>query len=238
MTKPDYAYKAEILATDLCKLANQIDKAFYADWKLHTTGEVITSKLDADTAEQLRCFLLSRDERAYQEARKINKARYKRVDRLRSRIERIVSQNEHPVFLTLTFTDDTLVKTSADTRRQYVRKYLKSFSDDYVANIDFGEKKGREHYHAVVDRPAPLEAWERQCGAINVQPIIIDRWKRVPKRYRTLSLEEQQARMLADTQAKLSKYVAKLTNHAIKATTRRTAIIYSEPARARQNGQT
>lgn len=53
--------------------------------------------------------------------------------------------------LSLTFTDDVLNSTNPDTRLKYVRDYLNSTFDDYFACIDFGKKKGREHYHAIVN---------------------------------------------------------------------------------------
>lgn len=54
------------------------------------------------------------------------------------------------VFLTLTFTDKVLLNTNRKTRRRYVRDYLNSQGYLYVANIDYGEDKGREHYHALI----------------------------------------------------------------------------------------
>lgn len=62
-------------------------------------------------------------------------------------------------FLTLTFRDDVLAKTSEVTRRRYVARYLKSQSDTYVANIDYGKTTEREHYHAIVLGYVDLDAW-------------------------------------------------------------------------------
>lgn len=111
------------------------------------------------------------------------------------------------LFLTLTFNDETLKDTSADTRRQYVRKYLKQFNCKYVANIDFGKENHREHYHAVICADKiDLSSW-RIHGNINVE------------RVRNRNIERDNTR--------LSKYICKLSNHAIKETTKRSSLIYS-----------
>jgi len=111
------------------------------------------------------------------------------------------------LFLTLTFNDNTLNQTSAETRRKYVRRYLKQFNCAYVANIDFGSENGREHYHAVINTSRIDLALWRSYGNINVE------------RVRNKSIELNKTR--------LSKYISKLSNHAIKETTRRCCLIYS-----------
>ena len=113
-------------------------------------------------------------------------------------------KNGECLFLTLTFTDEILGKTTEDTRRQAVRRYLKSFGVPYVANIDYGKKNGREHYHGVIQIPR-IDYSAYTYGAINGE--------------RIRSVEDY---------TKLSKYVAKLTNHAIKQTNKRQVIIYSK----------
>lgn len=232
MKKIDYAYKAQILRSGLCEKVNQIDRAVYAEYAFLSSGEVITTALDYDTANDLRCFLLKQDEKAFKEAKKINNARYKRVLRLKLRIAAILTHCERPCFLTLTFSDETLERTSADTRRRYVRRYLAFYGVPYVANIDFGAKNGREHYHAVIGCPVDLDFWNAKCGFALSECITPNRWKTVPKKYANLSPAEQSERMHYDTLVRLSKYVAKLTNHAIKETTKRSAVIYYAPNKA------
>lgn len=181
-----------------------------------------------DTAVEKRCFLLENFPKEYTEAEKINFARYKRVIRLRERIKKILTTSDTVIFLTLTFTDDALAKTSPDTRRQYVRRYLGQFGFDFVANIDFGAKNGREHYHAVVGGKIDLKPWTEKMGGTNVRIVKAPEFtqKRVPKRYQGLPQEEIEKRMAIDDEKALSKYVAKLTNHAIKETTKRSCCIY------------
>lgn len=147
--------------------------------------------------------LLSNPETAifYCEAKKINHASYKRSQRLETRISKIIQKPS--LFLTLTFKNEVLETTSEETRRRYVTRFLKDFGVPYVANQDFGSKGGREHYHAILQMESinPL-SW--QFGALNVKKV----------------------RDTNDSLA-LAKYVSKLTNHAIKESTKRSAIIYS-----------
>lgn len=53
-----------------------------------------------------------------------------------------------------------------------------------------------------------------------------ERLRKIPKRYAALSAEEIEKRMQDDNEKRLAKYVAKLTNHAIKETTKRSVIMY------------
>ena len=118
----------------------------------------------------------------------------KRNQRLRKRISNIIECDS--LFLTFTFTDEVLAKTNQDTRQQYVRRFLKSISKNYVANIDFGGKFGREHFHAVciVSEKVDYTSWK--YGALNGE--------RVRKNSSPLAL---------------AKYVNKLVYHATKETT-------------------
>lgn len=137
-------------------------------------------------------------------AMKLNHNEYKRVRRLKQKMLASVLSNK-ALFLTLTFSDDTIARTTIPTRRRYVSRYLKSQSAFYIANIDFGARNGREHYHAVVvGQSIDYNAWH-SLGAIKGLKI-------APTRNDT---------------TRVSKYVAKLSNHAIKETTRSVRLIYS-----------
>jgi hypothetical protein len=137
-------------------------------------------------------------------AQRLNHNEYKRVRRLKEKmLESVLSDNA--LFLTLTFNSDTIARTTIPTRRRYVARYLKSQSAFYIANIDFGARNGREHYHAVVvGQSIDYKAWH-SLGAIKGLKI-------APTRNDT---------------TRVSKYVAKLSNHAIKETTKQFRLIYS-----------
>lgn len=131
-----------------------------------------------------------------------NKRRWMRV---RAGVRRLL-QNDAALFVTLTFTDDCLASTSAKTRREYVRDYLKSQTDDYMANIDFGKKNSREHYHALVRACSiDLTPWREAHGSINV------------KRVKVAS--QLDAEGFQKSVGRLSHYIDKLTNHALKGVT-------------------
>jgi len=137
------------------------------------------------------------------EIKKISKARNHRVSRLRSRIASII---ECPsLFLTLTFTDNVLETTTPQQRRRYVREFLSKYGVAYVANIDFGKLNHREHYHAVIG-----------CSRVSHKD-----WKFGDIDFKHIRLTNNR------TDSKIAKYIAKLSNHAIKETTKRSVLIYS-----------
>lgn len=125
----------------------------------------------------------------------------KRQGRLRKRIENMITNNDC-LFLTLTFTDDVLSTTSFDTRKKYVLRFLNNLNCAYVGNVDYGSENGREHYHCVVAIDN-VSCYDWLYGAINFK------------------------RIINKNSLALAKYVAKLTNHALKETTNNSRIIYS-----------
>ena len=147
---------------------------------------------------------LTKDE--LKECERINHAHLKRNLRLKKRIKSIFKFKDVK-FITLTFTDEILAKTSQETRRKYVKRYLNSFACDYVANIDFGALNDREHYHAVLGYDILLTTPIWEYGFYKIQNVTI----------------------CEKTDEKLAKYVSKLTNHAIKNTTKGYKIIYARP---------
>lgn len=134
----------------------------------------------------------------------LNQSRYKRKQRVQDRITYMIFQGA--CFLTMTFAQSVLDSTSEDTRRQYVRRWLKAFSTNYVANIDYGGKKGREHYHAVV-----------MCDYVDVPSSWLGGFMNAKQIYRS-----------HDNIQAISKYIAKLTNHALKQNAQLKRIIYSK----------
>lgn len=133
---------------------------------------------------------------------RINNATKRRLSRLRSRVLKIVSSNR-AYFLTFTFNDDTLLNTSKDTRRQYVRRFMKKYYYDFVGNIDYGGLNEREHYHAIVSSShIHCNLWE--YGSLN---------------YELIKNSDKSIK-------KLSKYISKLVNHAIKESTKNEYLIY------------
>lgn len=203
MAKIDYAYKAMVLSehSEVVRLQREFSRLGY----LRTHTDVyIDEEYEEAINETVSSFVYDDEAfRVWREAERINLAYYARVKRLKDRIADMLCEGTC-YFLTLTFTDEVLARTSDVTRRRYVTRFLKSLSDRYVANIDFGSQNGREHYHAVVLADSlSMEGWN--CfGFSNAKKIGSE----------------------ADY-TPVAKYISKLTNHAVKATTKGTRAIYS-----------
>lgn len=147
---------------------------------------------DYETFDEIKSFIKNNE--MLDCAERLQKSRKAKTIKVVKKITRLVKSGQ-AVFLTLTFTDNTLNNTTPETRRRYVARYLKSQCDFYVANIDFGEDNGREHYHALVNGRVNLKMW--LYGAIN----------------------SEKAHTSAKDKERIAKYITKLTYHAIKSST-------------------
>ena len=136
--------------------------------------------------------------------------RWSRTRRAKSKIGALI-RDGYAVFGTLTFRDDVLNTTSVQTRRRYVQRWLYLNCLDYVANIDFGEKNHREHYHFVavpfsLQQKIDCSDWIKTYGAVKIEPIGTTK----------------------DDESRTLKYLTKLTSHAIKESTgKQYSLIYS-----------
>lgn len=125
----------------------------------------------------------------------LNSSKRGKTRRLKQRITRIMANG--PAFLlTLTFRPDVLNSTNRETRHKYITRLLKDYCTDYVANIDYGSLRGREHYHAVCNTDYDLQHFF-VYGWVTLKPIGTTH----------------------DDIVKVSRYVAKLSMHAVKETT-------------------
>ena len=210
----DYALKSRILKTNCCKRVNAIDKATFLNTR---EGVVFDQELEYKYFDLVNEFGLE----TVKEARKINKATFYRYNRLRDRVSTMLDSG-NCIWCTFTFDDDAL-KTSPDTRRQYVRRYLNAFNCPYIANIDYGHdneyisrhkkvQKGteREHYHALI--------------LIDKMPLT---WSNGWCFYERVKTKDKEGNKLENVDRKIGKYISKLTNHAIKESTKGCRVIYS-----------
>lgn len=184
-------------------LQREVSKSFYADYCRNAWGLVARSKYSVEQAQGIREQMEEDCPKEWKEAERINDAYFHRVKRLKHRISDMLKSGDC-LFLTFTFTNYILLTTNADTRRQKVRRYLSQYNCPYVANIDFGKKYGREHYHAII-----------QCDKVDFSL------------YNYGALNGQKITNQGDDIVRLAKYISKLTNHAIKKTTKQNYIIYS-----------
>lgn len=197
----DYSLKAKVIESGLTILERKFSKMTFLK-SIESDEKMPLSEEEYEALYEL----WTRDEEAHnliKEAHKVNNASYKRRKRLAMRITLMMLLGDC-IFLTLTFKDDILNNTSKETRRRYVSRFLKSHSDWYVANIDYGSINHREHYHAVI-----------KCDKVDNTA-----WP-----YGSIDFER--VKVSDNSSKRLAKYVCKLTNHAIKETTKRNYCIYS-----------
>lgn len=194
----DYILKSQVLEIGLDRLQRKNSRMLFSAVKNN----------DADKIKELTDIhdgFVAVYKDLWFEALRINNAHYHRCNRLQKRIYAMLLTGPC-IFLTFTFTDKTLNITDYEYRRRLVREFCKEHSDYYIANIDYGEDNEREHYHAIIQcQNVDYSLWHRY-GAIKGLRIHAD-------------LEDAK---------RLSKYVSKLTNHAIKQTTRGQRIIYGK----------
>lgn len=107
------------------------------------------------------------------------------------------------IFGTLTFRDKILNNTCERTRARYVTKFLSKETFHYIANIDYGNKNNREHYHflALIKNNINLKKWTYGSNKVEVVPIDRENIK------------------------KTKNYLLKLNNHSYKESTKQKRIL-------------
>lgn len=140
---------------------------------------------------------------------------YQRVKRISDRIENIVLDaydlENGLYFLTFTFSDDYLSKTTFSYRRKLIQRLLKKYCWHYVANIDYGQDEKftqREHYHAFVETSYLKK--------------LKDRYYEITKSY----LHAKSYRDKKRSTKYIGNYVIKLVNHSVKDSTENTRVIF------------
>lgn len=140
---------------------------------------------------------------------RVLKARYQKNSRIKKRLVYLLSRFENIWFITFTFNNNYINK-STRTKRDLMKMVLNTHDFKYMLNIDYGKKNEREHYHCIL--------------ATNLD---IDVNQFIQFYYEGgFSLSIQCKKGLNDYK-RLSKYLNKLTNHCIKATTKRQRILYN-----------
>lgn len=215
--KPDYAFKSLVLQLhDNTMLLDYVKK--YRNF--HLLIDAIKSSptpfyvsqiddiLDSPTYKITKNYVEQFPQEVIDECYRIINADYKRYQRVVRRVTDILTHNEQPIFITFTFRDDYLESSTELSRRRVIRDFLTSQNCAYIANIDYGKKNGREHYHCILARlllKTDLRFYYNNYGSIDVEKI----------------------RFGANSCHKLSQYIKKLSNHAVKISTKRHALLYS-----------
>lgn len=107
------------------------------------------------------------------------KAEIKRKYRLKKAIKEIINNHiNESYFLTLTFNEELLSKTTKEKRLLIIKNYLNNQTDKYILNCDYGNKNKREHYHAIViakDKFINFTLYNSKYGHIVSRPLNLNR---------------------------------------------------------------
>ena len=137
-------------------------------------------------------------------------SRYQKVSRIKKRFIYLIARYKYLYFVTFTF-DDYYINLSDRTRKDLIKFSLYSFDSDikYICNIDYGKTTERLHYHCIV--------------ATNDSKPLSNHLNSV---YPCFTYTEQIRLSKADLK-RTSKYINKLSNHAIKDSTKRSRLLYN-----------
>ena len=194
-------FKSEVIAQGLVKQVIEDKKALYYDHLIKVVDNegVVYQSVDNDNQWADYVFK-NRCNSQVDCAFLLIESKRRKAQKVREKIADLVMKH-NAVFITLTFNEKVLNHTTQATRRRYVARYLKSQGKEYAANIDFSPDINREHYHAVICSRCDLKAWKYG-----------------------FSFAEQVRAHDRDLK-RISKYITKLTAHALKVDA--TRLIYS-----------
>ena len=164
------------------------------------TGEIISTELNKEY------FNISKED--LHECERIRKCKKEQREKIENHIKYLFDKSSYDLyFITFNFHDDAL-ELSADTRKQKIRRLLNKFCADYILNIDYGEDKGREHYHAII------------CLKKNSYTDYLNEYNHIKIKefdsYDYGNYDIQKIRTDEPDMKKLARYITKLTMHSIK----------------------
>ena len=144
------------------------------------------------------------------ELERILKARYNKVSRIKSHFVWLLHHKKNIYFLTFTFSDKYINKCDR-TKKDLIKNLLNEidFNSYYILNVDYGSKKERQHFHCIYGTNKDLDL-----------KLLLDKY------YPCYSYTEK-IRLDSSSVKKLPKYINKLSNHAIKKSTRNSRIYFN-----------
>ena len=142
------------------------------------------------------------------EFEKVLTARYMKVSRIKRRLVYLLSRYDYIWFCTFTF-DNYYIDKCDRTKRDLIKSVINTHDFKYILNIDYGKTTEREHYHCII--------------GTNIN---FDVNQYIQSNYPCFSLSINCKKGSEDFY-RLSKYINKLTNHCIKATTKRQRLLYN-----------
>ena len=136
-------------------------------------------------------------------------ARIQKVGRIKKRLLYLLLRYDYVWFCTFTFSDKYINK-SERTKRDLIKNYLNTHDFKYILNIDYGKSTQRQHFHCIL--------------ATNLDFDVNQYFQSFYKGGYSLSI---QCKKGIDDLTRLTKYIDKLVNHCIKATTNRQRLVYN-----------
>lgn len=197
---------------ELSSLVNKIERANFV-MKRYDLGQEF-EKLDNDlyivkgiSYEESYIYkhdLLSNyiDSNFYKKIINFNRNMSSKKRRCRAKLEEMCKNFNYVYFMTYQLYDDVLALKD-ETQKKLVSKWLKGKSNMYVLNVDYGDLKGRKHFHAVfgTNDKIPYKSLESNITL-----------KLIPNKL--------------DDKERISKYITKLSAHAVKISTKNQRLTY------------
>lgn len=140
---------------------------------------------------------------------KILNARCCKVGRIKRRFVYLLSRYKYIWFVTFTFKDKYINKSDR-TKRDLMKSVLYTHDFKFILNIDYGKKTEREHYHCILATNTDMDIHQYMSAY-----------------YKGGFSKSIHMPLDFDNFVKTSKYINKLTNHCIKATTKRQRLLYN-----------
>ena len=140
---------------------------------------------------------------------KLLNARIQKVGRIKKRLLYLFLRYKYIWFCTFTFSDKYINK-SERTKRDLIKSVLNTHDFKYILNIDYGKQTQRQHFHCIL--------------ATDIDMDVNQYFQNFYDGGFSLSI---QCKKGIDDLSRLTKYIDKLVNHCIKATTRRQRLVYN-----------
>lgn len=144
-----------------------------------------------------------------EEYERLLNARVNKVGRIKKRLLYLLIRYEYIWFCTFTFNNNYINKCER-TKRDLIKQVLNKYDFKYILNIDYGKQTQRQHFHCILATNFDLD--------IN---------KLFQENYSGGFSKSIQCKKGLDDFKRLTKYIDKLVNHCIKATTNKQRLVYN-----------
>lgn len=140
---------------------------------------------------------------------KILNARYQKISRIKKRLLYLIVRHKYIWFCTFTFSNKYINKCER-TKRDLIKSVLNNNDFKYILNIDYGKNTQRQHFHCILATNENIDInklfQDTYIGGFSCSILCKN------------GLEDFK---------RLSKYINKLVNHCLKATTNRQRLLYN-----------